>query len=83
LALSQKIKEPPALRSLLKTCENDLEIGVFCQQVLTARSWPQINSQAVEEAFSRAIESVISGKLTTETALKQAEDEINLLMGKR
>ena len=74
---------PPALRSIIKEKLNDLELGVFAKQALTARSWPQIDNRAVEISFSRMVESVMEGRLRTDQALRQAESEITQLMSRR
>ncbi|OIO65176.1 hypothetical protein AUJ30_01485 [Candidatus Wolfebacteria bacterium CG1_02_39_135] len=75
----QAVKKPPALRSLIEKYKNDPELGVFAKQALTARSWPQPDSNVVKQTFSNMIESVLSGRLNSEQALRQAENEINEL----
>ena len=75
----QESKRPPALRSLIQKYLNDLDLGVFSQQALTARSWPQPDSSAVRRIFSDMIESISSGRLSVDRALEQAENEINEL----
>jgi len=74
---------PPALRSLIPTYANNPELSVFAQQALTARSWPQIDNTAVENAFSEMIELVISGKSTPEKAIQRAQEKITELMRRR
>lgn len=76
----QATKKPPALNLLIREYLNDPELGVFTKQILTAKSWPQIDNNAVETIFSDMIESVISGKQTVQTALSQAEAQITQLM---
>jgi len=75
----QTAKKPPALRSLIEKYKNDPEMGVFARQALTARSWPQPDSASVKKIFSDMIESVLSGRLSSQNALEQAENEINSL----
>jgi ABC-type glycerol-3-phosphate transport system substrate-binding protein len=75
----QAAKKPPALKSLIEKYKNDPEIGVFARQALTARSWRQPDSAAVKQIFSNIIESVLTGRLNSEQALRQAENEINEL----
>jgi len=75
----QESKRPPALRSLIQKYLNDLDLGVFSQQALTARSWSQPDSGAVRRIFSNMIESILSGRLSVDRALEQAESEINSL----
>ncbi|TSC89911.1 MAG: Uncharacterized protein G01um10143_401 [Parcubacteria group bacterium Gr01-1014_3] len=76
-------KRPPALRSMIAANLADPNYEIFAKQSLTARSWPQINNVAVENSFSKMIESVINGRLPAQQALQQSEDEINALMERR
>ena len=74
---------PPALRSLIPDYKTNPELGVFAEQALTARSWPQIDSLVVENAFSKMIADVINGKSSADKAIRQTEEEISQLMRKR
>jgi len=73
-------QRPPALRSLLSECQQDLDISSFCQQTLTARSWPQVDKNKISLAFSEAVKDVVQGRLSVESALRKAQDSISLLM---
>ncbi|MDP3015353.1 MAG: extracellular solute-binding protein [bacterium] len=73
----QAAKKPPALRSLIQKYINDPELGVFSRQALTARSWRQPDSNAIKQIFSNIIESILSGKISPQQGLEQAENEIN------
>ena len=75
----QESKRPPALRSLIQKYLNDPDLGVFAGQALTAKSWPQPDNIAVRRIFSNMIEYVLSGRLSVEQALQQAEEEVNSL----
>ncbi len=56
-----KTKKPTALRSLVNGQLDDLEIGVFVDQVLTAKSWYRGNNAlAAEEYIGEIIDSVSS-----------------------
>lgn len=56
----EKTKRPTALRSLVASQKEDNEIGVFADQVLTAKSWYQgKNVQAAEDAIAEMIDLVI------------------------
>lgn len=56
----ERTKRPTALRSLVATQKADNEIGVFADQVLTAKSWYKgKNAQAAEDAIKEMIDSVI------------------------
>jgi len=55
-----KTKRPTALRSLIASQRNDDEIGIFADQVLTARSWYRgMNVIAAETAIKEMIDAVI------------------------
>lgn len=69
--------QPPALRELISQYNNNPNLEVFSKQALTARSWPQLNGPATAEIFSKTIESALTGKLSPQKALEQAESEIN------
>jgi len=61
----EKTKKPTALRSLISTQKEDNEIGVFADQVLTAKSWYQgKNVKAAEDAIAEMIDLVF--KTTSE-----------------
>jgi len=53
-------KKPTALRSLVSEQRNDNQIGVFADQVLTAKSWYKgINATAAEEAIKEMISATL------------------------
>jgi multiple sugar transport system substrate-binding protein len=55
-----KTKRPTALRSLVDTQKSDNDLGVFADQVLTAKSWYHgKNVQAAEDAIAEMIDSVL------------------------
>lgn len=56
-----KAKKPTALRSLVAKQKEDLEIGVFADQVLTAKSWYKgSNALLMENFFSQMIDATLS-----------------------
>jgi ABC-type glycerol-3-phosphate transport system substrate-binding protein len=56
----EKTKRPTALRSLVETQKTDNEIGVFADQVLTAKSWYQgKNVKAAEDAIAEMINNAL------------------------
>lgn len=77
LAYATTKNVPPALRTLIAQLENDPAVGVFVRQSLTARPWYRLNDDAISRAFSSMIESVTSGALTPQDALKKTEDALN------
>ena len=78
----QSAKKPPALRALIEKYKNDPTMGVFAKQALTARSWSQPDNNAVKQIFSNMIESVLEGRLASESALQKTQNEISALLKK-
>lgn len=75
-------RRPPAVRSAVGAFAEDLELGVFARQILIARSWPQKDSDAVQNIFSDAIKSVVSNTSTIEKALRDAQNKVTEIMAK-
>jgi ABC-type glycerol-3-phosphate transport system substrate-binding protein len=56
----EKTKKPTALRSLVASQRTNDEIGVFADQVLTAKSWYKgLNAPAAEDAIKEMIDAVV------------------------
>ncbi len=71
------VKKPTALRSLIKEQREDPEIGVFADEVLTARSWYRgYNPVAAEEAFADMIDQSISDETEIPDAMGLAASRI-------
>ncbi len=70
----------PALRSLIAASTNDSQVGVFAKQALMATSWPQVDSTAINVAFAGMLESIVTGQLTSQRGLQQAEDQVTQIM---
>jgi ABC-type glycerol-3-phosphate transport system substrate-binding protein len=68
---------PPTHRALIGQFENDPDVGVFVKQSLTARPWYRLNEATAREAFSNMIESVTSGALSPQAAIRATEDILN------
>lgn len=67
-----KTKRPTALRSLVATQKEDDEIGIFADQVLTAKSWYQgKNVKAAEDAIAEMIGNV------SKTTAEKIQDVLN------
>jgi multiple sugar transport system substrate-binding protein len=75
-------KRPAARRDLVELEKNDLDLGVFALQSLTARSWYEVDNVAIENILANMINAVNVGQSTVREALKSAEDQINILMVK-
>jgi len=72
-----KTKKPTALRSLVNTQKEDQEIGVFVDQVLTARSWYKgKNVTAAEQALYDMIDSAIGNESQLAEIMKLAAQRI-------
>lgn len=71
---------PSARRDIIDLQKNDLTLGVFANQALTAKSWYQIDSSAIETIFARMIDDVNFGRLSVREAIQNAESEVNVLM---
>ncbi len=71
-------KKPTALRALVVKQSDDLEIGVFASQALTAKSWYRgKNSSAAESAFLDMIDQVRGGTVDPDDALRLAAQKVN------
>ncbi|MCR4275298.1 MAG: extracellular solute-binding protein [Candidatus Wolfebacteria bacterium] len=79
LTYLQATKRPPALKILIKQYQNDPDLNVFANQALAATSWYQPDSDQTSQIFSSAVESVLSGQLTSGRALEKAASQINNL----
>lgn len=71
---------PSARRDIIDLQKNDLRLGVFANQALTAKSWYQIDNFAIESIFAEMTEDVNFGRLSVREALQKAESEVNILM---
>ena len=72
----------PIVRKDLKEWQTkeSLQMAVFAEQSLTARSWYQIDPTEIEKKFIEAIEDVVLGKTSVEGAIETLNNQINLLM---
>jgi multiple sugar transport system substrate-binding protein len=73
-------EKPAARRDLIEEQKSNKDLGIFADQALTAKSWWEKDNLAIEGIFAEMIESVNTGKLTAENALRQAAAQVNLLM---
>ena len=78
----EKAKRPTSRRDLIDWQKNDLELGVFAKQSLSARNWYQIDNNKIETILAEAIDSVVLGRANIRKALDTATAQINLLMKK-
>lgn len=72
-----KTKKPTALRSVIATQAEDLDLAVFAQAVLTAKNWYHgKDPAAAETALVNLIETVVAGTLKPEDALNVAAGQV-------
>lgn len=74
---------PSARRDLIELQRNDLDLGVFAVQALSARSWYQIDNTATESIFADMIDDVNFRRSSVKDSLENAESRVNVLMQKR
>ncbi|MFH1671346.1 MAG: extracellular solute-binding protein [Candidatus Portnoybacteria bacterium] len=72
--------KPSARRDLIISQKTDPDLGVFAQQALSARSWYQADSLAIEQVLADMIESVVVGGSIIAEAIQKAAGQITLLM---
>lgn len=77
-----KAKRPSARRDLIDLQKSDLDLGVFANQSLSARSWYQIDSGEIERIFADMIDDVNFGRKSVSEALRSAQNKVTLLMQK-
>ena len=80
--LSETIR-PSARRDLIELQKNDLDLGVFAVQSLSAHSWYQADNIAIETIFADMIDDVNFKRLSLKESLKNAEDRVSVLMQKK
>lgn len=71
---------PAARKDIIESQKNDLELGVFAAQALSARSWHQIDNVAIERIFADMIDDVNFNRATTAEAIRNAESKVDVLM---
>lgn len=74
---------PSARRDIIDIQRNDPTLGVFAVQALSAKSWFQIDNNAVDQIFADMIDDVNLGRTAIKNALRAAESKITTLMTKR
>jgi ABC-type glycerol-3-phosphate transport system substrate-binding protein len=74
--------KPPARRDLVESMKNDLALGVFAQQALTAKNWRQIDNNAIDKIFREMIDTVNRGAMVVSEAVQTAEERVNALVRK-
>jgi ABC-type glycerol-3-phosphate transport system substrate-binding protein len=73
----EQTKKPTALRALINKQIDDLDIGVFAEQLLTAKSWYKgDDANAVEKIFAEMIDSVTVGQGKIEDIIELAARKV-------
>ncbi len=72
---------PPARRDTIPEYATDPIMGVFAEQGLKASSWPRIDIVATDGIFNAMIDSVATGGVAIQDALKQAQDQLQRIIG--
>lgn len=70
-------QKPAARLDIIQEQKNNLELGVFAEQTLTAQSWYQSDNSAIDIIIADAIENVAIGKASVSKALSDAEEKVN------
>jgi len=73
----EKTNSPAARKDLIENQKGIYELGVFAQQNLIAKSWKQINPEAIESIMGEMIDNVNRGRLSSSNAIKTAVARIN------
>lgn len=71
---------PSARRDIIDIQRNDPQLGVFAVQALSAKSWFQIDNNAIDQIFADMIDDINLGKASIRSSLRAAESKINVLM---
>lgn len=70
-------KKPTAIRALIKTQLNDLDLGVFADQVLTAQSWYKgKNPLAAETAMQNMIDQTVADPKNIDQTIGQGAAQV-------
>jgi len=73
-----KAKRPTALRSLVNDQIDDQDVGVFVNQVLTAKSWYRGgDSAAMEKIFAEMIDAAVAGEEKIENIINLAANKVS------
>lgn len=71
---------PAARRDLIGFQQGDPDLGVFATQALSARSWFQVDNDAVEDILADMIDDINYGRASIGDALQTAAAKVNVLM---
>ena len=72
-------KRPTPRRDLIEVQSQDLDYGVFVNQILQAKTWRQPDNNTVDRILIEAIDNVNLGLLSYNKAISQAQTQIQAL----
>lgn len=75
-----KTHRPTSRKDLVGWQKSDPDIGIFAEQALSAFSWYQPDSEAVESIFNEMIDSVYLGQRSVEEAIEWGVEQVTLLI---
>ncbi len=76
-------QRPSARRDLIDLQRSDIDLGLFAVQALTAKSWYEVDSTAIENIFADMIDDVNFGRYSVREALTKAESKVTVLMSQK
>ncbi len=76
----EAVNKPTSRRDLIEWQKNNPNLGTFAVQALSARSWYQVDVEAIQEIFSQMIETVVYSKASVKDALERAANQVTDLM---
>src|SRR3989344_2719194 len=82
LYLSEVLR-PSARRDIIDIQRTDPILGPFAVQALSAKSWHQVDSIAIEKIFADMIDDINYGRAKLGDALRNAQEKVNVLMQKQ
>lgn len=74
------VKKPASRRDLVNWQKDDPILGVFAIQSLSARSWYEVDSNAISDIFKQMIESVVSRQSSAHDVIESAAYKVTSLM---
>lgn len=77
---SETTKKPPSRLDLVDSLKGDQDIGVFTEQILTAKSWLQPDNAAVEQLFATSIENIVDNKIEITDAVKSVTQQLTQML---
>jgi len=76
----EKSNLPPAKRIGVNLCSGDPELSVFCQNILTAKSYYRSDYTEFNQAFENMINEVMVRGVSERTAIQNAKETLQSLL---